>query len=116
MNRISNFEISLIKLFNGDLPLYKSYWIYYFLGNFLVSAPLILIPIFQIQKFFYTKSILLLIYLFYYFISCVGVWKSSQKYKGNRFLASLARFIIIIGVASTILLEARSISISIYGY
>ena len=115
MNKLSNLEINILKLFKGDLPLYKSYWIYYFLGNFLVSAPLMLIPIFQIQKFFYTKSILLLIYLFYYFISCVGVWKSSQRYKGNKFLASLARFVIIIGVASTILLEARAIAISIYG-
>ncbi len=42
MIKIEDLENNLIKLFKGDLPLYKSYWIYYVLGNFLISAPLLL--------------------------------------------------------------------------
>ena len=34
MIKLEKLEHNLIKLFNGDLPLYKSYWIYYVLGNF----------------------------------------------------------------------------------
>ena len=38
MSQLSKLETNLIKLFQGNLPLYKSYWIYYVLGNFAISA------------------------------------------------------------------------------
>ena len=113
MNKISNLEINLLKLFRGDLPLYKSYWIYYVLGNFLISAPLLLVPKFQIQKFIYSFSLYLVINLIYYFSSCIGVWRSSQSYKGNKILAFLARFVVVIGIITTVL-ELRTVISIIY--
>ncbi len=50
MNKISKLEINLINLFQGNLPLYQSYWFYYVLGNFAISAPLLIITKIQIQK------------------------------------------------------------------
>ena len=113
MNKISNLEINLLKLFRGDLPLYKSYWIYYVLGNFLISAPLLLVTKFQIQKFIYSFSLYLVINLIYYFSSCIGVWRSSQSYKGNKILAILARFVVVIGIITTVL-ELRTVISIIY--
>jgi hypothetical protein len=63
MIKIEDLENNLIKLFKGDLPLYKSYWIYYVLGNFLISAPLLLVTKIQIQKFIYSFSLYLVINL-----------------------------------------------------
>ena len=51
---IVRVEKNLIELFKGNLPLYKSYWIYYVLVNFLISAPLLLVTKIHIQKFIYT--------------------------------------------------------------
>ena len=51
MNKISKLEINLINLFQGNLPLYQSYWFYYVLGNFAISAPLLIITKIQIQNF-----------------------------------------------------------------
>ena len=113
MNKISNLELNLLKLFKGDLPLYKSYWIYYVLGNFLISAPLLLVTKFQIQKFIYSFSLYLVINLIYYFSSCIGVWRSSQRYKGNKILAFLARFVVVIGIITTVL-ELRTVISIIY--
>ena len=86
MIKIEDLENNLIKLFKGDLPLYKSYWIYYVLGNFLISAPLLLVTKIQIQKFIYSFSLYLVINLIYYLTSFLGVWRSSQSYKGNKML------------------------------
>ena len=113
MNKISNLELNLLKLFKGDLPLYKSYWIYYVLGNFLISAPLLLVTKFQIQKFIYSFSLYLVINLIYYFSSCIGVWRSSQSYKGNKILAFLARIVVVIGIITTVL-ELRTVISIIY--
>ncbi len=115
MNKISNIELNLIKLFKGDLPLYKSYWIYYVLGNFLISAPLLLVTKFQIQKFIYTFSLYLVINLIYYFSSCIGVWRSSQAYKGHKLLGFLARLIVVVGITTTIL-ELKTIITIIYSF
>ena len=113
MNKISNLELNLLKLFKGYLPLYKSYWIYYVLGNFLISAPLLLVSKFQIQNFIYSFSLYLVINLIYYFSSCIGVWRSSQSYKGNKILAFLARFVVVIGMITTVL-ELRTVISIIY--
>ena len=113
MINLNSLEKNLIKLFKGDLPLYKSYWIYYVLGNFLISAPLLLVTKIQIQKFIYSFSLYLVINLIYYFTSCLGVWRSSQSYKGNKILSFLARLVVVIGISTT-LLELKTIISIIY--
>ena len=115
MNKISKLEINLINLFQGNLPLYQSYWIYYVLGNFAISAPLLIITKIQIQNFIYTFSLYLVLNLIYYFTSCIGVWRSSQIYKGNKILAFLARIIVVIGISTTAL-ELKNIFNIIYSF
>jgi hypothetical protein len=115
MNQLSKLETNLIKLFQGNLPLYKSYWIYYVLGNFAISAPLLLITKIQIQNYIYTFSLYLVLNLIYYFTSCIGVWRSSQHYKGNKILAFLARFVVVIGISTTAL-ELKNILTIIYSF
>ena len=113
MSYIVRVEKNLIELFKGNLPLYKSYWIYYVLVNFLISAPLLLVTKIHIQKFIYSFSMYLVLNLIYYFSSCIGVWRSSQKYKGNKLLSFLARLIVVIGISTTIL-ELKTILTIIY--
>ena len=115
MSQLSKLETNLIKLFQGNLPLYKSYWIYYVLGNFAISAPLLLITKIQIQNYIYTFSLYLVLNLIYYFTSCIGVWRSSQQYKGNKILAFLARFVVVIGISTTAL-ELKNILTIIYSF
>ena len=110
---IVRVEKNLIELFKGNLPLYKSYWIYYVLVNFLISAPLLLVTKIHIQKFIYSFSMYLVLNLIYYFTSCIGVWRSSQKYKGNKLLSCLARLIVVIGISTTIL-ELKTLLTIIY--
>lgn len=81
----------LKKLWNGDIPLVKTFWIYgwlvrsifYFLINTL-SLPqsflLILIPI--------EES--------YVFIQLIGTWKSATKYRGRNIWKNLARIWVVI--------------------
>ena len=113
MIKIEILEQNLIKLFKGDLPLYKSYWIYYVLGNFLISAPLLLVTKIQIQKFIYSFSLYLVINLIYYLTSCLGFWRSSQSYKGNKMLSFLAHLVVVIGISTT-LLELKTVISIIY--
>ena len=115
MNFIFKIENNLMELFKGNLPLYKSYWIYYVLVNFLISAPLLLVTKIHIQNFIYTFSLYLVLNLIYYFTSCIGVWRSSQKYKGNKILSFLARLIVVIGISTTIL-ELKTILTIIYSF
>lgn len=115
MNYIFKIENNLMELFKGNLPLYKSYWIYYVLVNFLISAPLLLVTKIHIQNFIYTFSLYLVLNLIYYFTSCIGVWRSSQKYKGNKILSFLARLIVVIGISTTIL-ELKTILTIIYSF
>ena len=115
MSQLSKLEINLINLFQGSLPLYKSYWIYYVLGNFAISAPLLLITKIQIQNYIYTFSLYLVLNLIYYFTSCIGVWRSSQHYKGNKILSFLARFVVVIGISTTAL-ELKNILTIIYSF
>ena len=94
-------EQKIIQLYKGDIPLYKSYWFYYFFINIVISIPVFLI--FRFTEFVYTLTIILLIKFIYYFISCIGVWKSSLKYQGSKFFSFLARFAVVVELSLTIL-------------
>ena len=105
MSYIVRVEKNLIELFKGNLPLYKKI-IRDYEKNLLVTK-------IHIQKFIYSFSMYLVLNLIYYFTSCIGVWRSSQKYKGNKLLSFLARLIVVIGISTTIL-ELKTILTIIY--
>ena len=98
---IFRVEKNLIELFKGNLPLYKSYWIYYFFINLVISLPVFFIV--KFTNFAYTLTLILVLKFIYYFVSCIGVWKSSQKYNGSKVLSFLARFAVVIELSLTIL-------------
>tara|TARA_B100000767_G_scaffold265832_1_gene282382 strand:- start:2316 stop:2654 length:339 start_codon:yes stop_codon:yes gene_type:complete len=110
---ITKFEENLLHLFAGNLPLYKSYWLYYVFGNFVISVPLLMISKSFIGSYIFSFSLYLLMNLSYYLVSCVGVWRSSQSYKKNKILAFLARLIVVLGISTT-LLELKNILEIIY--
>tara|TARA_Y100000768_G_C23688546_1_gene545749 strand:+ start:173 stop:520 length:348 start_codon:yes stop_codon:yes gene_type:complete len=102
MNKATNFEINLIKLFRGELPLYKSYWIYLVFGNFLITLPLYMLSKNTINIFIFTFSLYLVIKFIYYFTCCIGVWRSSQNYKGEKIFSFLARLAVVISLSTNI--------------
>ncbi len=110
---ISKLEQSILNLFAGNLPLYKSYWLYYVFGNFIISIPLLALSKTLIGSFIFTFSLYLLFNLSYYFISCIGVWRSAQSYKKNKIYAFLARIIVVLGISTT-LFELKNIFEIIY--
>ena len=110
---ISKLEDKLLQLFAGNLPLYKSYWLYYVFGNFVMSVPLLIISKSVIGSFIFSFSLYLFVNLSYYLVSCIGVWKSSQLYKGNKIYAFLAKLIVVLGISTT-LLELKNILEIIY--
>tara|TARA_B100000787_G_C16177427_1_gene289826 strand:- start:1284 stop:1622 length:339 start_codon:yes stop_codon:yes gene_type:complete len=110
---ITKLEINILNLFAGNLPLYKSYWLYYVFGNFIISIPLLIMSKSMIGNFVFTFSLYLFFNLSYYFISCIGVWRSAQSYKKYKILAFLAKLIIVLGISTT-LLELKNILEIIY--
>ena len=87
-------KLLLIKFWNGDITLWKSYWI---VGELLNS--LVIIIIFNIELKFYnnllffqkipymsfnnlhlTSKFLVIIWSFYI---TVGIWRAAEKYKGK---------------------------------
>ena len=78
----------------------------------MISAPLLLVTKIKHKNSFYF-SLYLVINLIYYFTSCLGVWRSSQSYKGNKILSFLARLVVVIGISTT-LLELKPIISIIY--
>ncbi len=110
---MTRLEKNIIELFYGKLPLYKSYWFYYVFGNFVISLPLLILSKSIIQNFIFSFSLYLFFNLFYYLISCIGVWRSSLKYTKNKILSFLARLVVVLGISTTIL-ELRKIFEIIY--
>lgn len=110
---MTKFEINLFNLYMGEVPLYKSYWLYYVFGNFIISFPLLFASSNIIQKFLFSFSLYLIINMSYYFLTCLGVWKSSQNYTKNKILALLAKFIVVLGFSTTIF-ELKNIIKIIY--
>lgn len=85
-----------LKFWNGDLSLPMSYW--------LVGIVFGLVVGFSIGMISYAMGMpeaainfLILPWAIY---STVGIWRSSDKYKGPKFWAVLTKILIIIGVIS----------------
>jgi len=99
---IDKLEDNLLNLFAGNLPLWKSFWIYYMFGNFVVNIPLFMFMQFYNGSYIFSFSLYLIIHLSYYCISCVGVWWSSQSYKKNKILPFLAKLYIVLELSAAL--------------
>ena len=83
----------LKKFYAGDIILWKSYWLGGVLFSLLVVAVAGLIMlstgIITLGKIFYGAWMI---------VSTIGVWRSSDKYKGPRYWSILAKIGIIAGL------------------
>ncbi len=68
------------KLWNGDVPLVYTFWLYYFVGVIVLSLLAVVIgPVFAIVNVIWIAFMVL------------PIWKSANKYNGNKLFALLAK-------------------------
>ena len=87
-----------IKFWNGDLSLPMSYWV---VGLVLGTIVGILIGILVFALGMPEVMINILIIPWAIYVS-VGIWRSSDKYKGPKFWSGLVKVLVIIGIISTV--------------
>lgn len=96
--KISHFFSELTE---GNYSLAMTYWVYGVLGGFVWSVAIISI-IQALSSEWSQDSIAILSSVLYLAMSAyfcavyVGIWKSSDKYEGNRVWAILAKFVVVI--------------------
>ena len=79
----------LKKFFNGEVALWKSYWLIFV----LLSFPVVFVAIFLATVSGLLAALILIIWTVYVNI---GVWKSSSNYQGSKVWAVLAKIAVII--------------------
>ena len=85
-----------VKFWNGDLSLPMSYWLVGVVFSFVVGF---VIGIIVISSGLHEDAMFGFL-IPWYIYTFVGIWRSSDKYKGPKFWAILAKIAIIIGVLS----------------
>lgn len=79
----------LARLYNGEFGFVKTFWIYFFVANILLSA----ISLLNLQL-----SVLVNIITFFYFLfMAICVWNSAKKYNGNKIWVWIAIGYILLG-------------------
>jgi len=101
MNEINEEQVTeqetqtynLYNLFEGNLGLAVTYWVYGVLGGIVW-----VVGIFALNPDPQLIEVVWLFFVFYYFFVYVGIWRAATKYNGNKVWAILAKFAIIITV------------------
>lgn len=100
--------IWLKKLWNGEYPLWKTYWLFNVLASFVFYLALVLaIGALEgnIQLLLIVVGGLSLLWMAYIFVALGGLWRSAQAYTGCWVWKYLSYFIVIVGglkIAETI--------------
>ncbi len=92
---------SLSRLWRGELPLSNAFWNWAVLGGLVVNAVSSAVFLFLISA---DRPVAALIAgyalsLPYNAVVTIGVWRSAERYAGDRRWAGLARIVTIIGMA-----------------
>ena len=87
-----------VKFWNGDLSLPMSYWLVGLVFGIVVGFS-IGILVFALGMPEVMINILIIPWAIYV---SVGIWRSSDKYKGPKFWSGLVKVLVIIGVISTV--------------
>tara|TARA_Y200000002_G_C22223580_1_gene472593 strand:- start:42 stop:386 length:345 start_codon:yes stop_codon:yes gene_type:complete len=87
-----------MKFFDGELSLPHSYWL---VGVLYSIGVAILITMFSIMMSLplKTDSVLLLPWVIF---TSIGIWRSSDNYKGLKFWAILAKIAVVIGIIQAV--------------
>ena len=87
-----------VKFWNGDLSLPMSYWlvgvVFSVVVGFVIVAIVIAAGLHEDAMFGFLIP--------WYIYTTVGIWRSSDKYKGPKFWAILAKIAVILGVLSAL--------------
>ena len=78
------------KFWKGDIPLVQSFWIMGFIVGSVVG--------FLLGFIFLGTGLILSLFFQIYLL--VGIWKSADKYKGEKAWAILAKLAMILGIAN----------------
>jgi hypothetical protein len=93
----------LTALWEGELPLWKAYWVYGLLGAFVATLGSAFLETMTRTRFWITVGVLFAVLLsLFQIIVWVGIWRSARRYSGPRIWSILARIMVIAGVAKTI--------------
>lgn len=92
----------LKRLVNGDIPLWKTYWLYGVLSGILFNVAYQIIP----QTNGPVVAVMLINVVWTFFI-VPGIWNSAGKYQGPAIWSTLARIAVVLG--------AISIGLSVFG-
>lgn len=94
------------RLFRGEIPLVKTFWLYYILGSVLL-----LVLGEGLASLFHGSSLGVMSYLvlgivqMLWTIVCLfGVWRAAGRYPGSRVWSVLARIYVVLNVAGAIYL------------
>lgn len=90
----------LNNLWQGNLGLAMTYWVYGVLGGLVWLVGIIAL---DPQRETNSESFVLFSLIAYYFVVYVGIWRAASKYKGNRLWEILAKFVVIITVLPTVI-------------
>jgi hypothetical protein len=96
-----------VRLFNGDISLPVTYWVWGALGGmgFAIVSVLLEENIFQISALPYGPSFLTTFYwiwIAYAVFVWIAIWRSADKHKGSGFWAGAAKVMVVLGVVSSI--------------
>ena len=92
-------------LWMGNIPLREAFWLYGVIGPALA-----VFLVFQVTKFIFSYlnasaiAIFLALFMytiafyFYYFVACIGIWRSTKQYTGPKLLSVLAKLAILLFV------------------
>ena len=87
-----------VKFWNGDLSLPMSYWlvgiVFSVVVGFVIGVIVIAAGLHEDAMFGFLIP--------WYVYTTVGIWRSSNKYKGPKFWAILAKIVVILGVLSAL--------------
>ncbi len=90
----------LFRLWQGELPLENAFWNWAVFGGLIVNVASSVLFVFQIMAD-RPFSALIVGYAFsvpYNVIVSVGVWRSAERYAGERRWAELARIVTVVGM------------------
>lgn len=100
MNEISKPNPSyFVRLWNGDISLVVTFWVFYVLVGFLIGFIAVLI-----EASLNLKGVYYIITFPWFIFSIVALWRSSKKYRGSVSWRNAAQIVVFVGVLAFILM------------
>lgn len=91
-------------LWEGNVPLVRTFWVWGFAFKVALNAILLIVGAWSVDNPVYANAFLgvwLFSVVYFVFIS-VAIWRSSNRYEGNKVWAVLAKCAVVLGVLQTL--------------